>query len=144
MQVLLECIFKKAYDIKLKCGGELAQMVECLLSMQEVLELISRFSNVFLLVISYFLFSCRYFFFSILLYSILALQCNCTKGLYSFFFAYLCVLALMSHTMSVQSVRTMGLVSGIDCKTVGYCISRTAGVFMANLDMYESLTSCHM
>ena len=71
MQVLLECIFKIAYAIILKCCGELDQMVECLLSMQEVLGSIPRFSNVFFLVISFFLFSCRCFFFLFYVYSAL-------------------------------------------------------------------------
>ena len=62
--------------------GELAQMVERLLSMQEVLGSMPRFFSVFFFLAISSLFWCRYFsIFSILFYSILALQCTCTEGL---------------------------------------------------------------
>ena len=47
--MLYLCVLKKVYNVLMKCGGELAQTVERLLSMQEVLGSIPRFSSLLFL-----------------------------------------------------------------------------------------------
>ena len=86
-------------------GGELAQMVKPLLSMQEALGSMPRFSIAFSSSCYFFFFSLSLlvqmflFFYSILLYSGFTVHLHWKS---TACFAYLCVLALMSHSLSVD------------------------------------------